>query len=370
MRKNLEITTNQFVCMLLSYTIVATELKYPAVMNSYAAQDGWIATALSGLYPIIFFILYGFVYKEYPYKNIFQINRELLGKIIGNIFNILFIIYLVCYAITHLAGFTILLVNTVISYYTNSQVILIIIIASSLATFYSFRSQLKLGQLTFYLLVFLILSLGFSLKDGKLLNIMPILSISSENLIKAVFHGIYAYAGFEIMLLYLPYLKNKKDYKKIAISTCTFLILILTWIVFITIFYFGPDTLNFFNFPLLNLTASIKVPLINNFILIFVTIWSIYSLKNSTLAITNVLNLLPPATNSKFKKLWLIIIIPFFYFTTNLMSNIINIVFFVNVIFIKLMLILLFNIFLLFIVVLRRKSYGRRKRKSSTTKNH
>lgn len=368
MRKNLEITTNQFVCMLISYTIIATELKYPAVMNSYAAQDGWIATALSGLYPIIFFILYGFVYKEYPYKNIFQINRELLGKIIGNIFNILFIVYVICYAITHLAGFTILLANTVVPYYSNSQIIIIVIIASSLATFYSFRSQLKLGQLVLYLVIFLILSLGFSLKDGQLLNIMPILSLSSKNLIKAVFHGIYGYAGFEIMLLYLPYLKNKKDYKKVAISTCTFLILILTWMVFITIFYFGPDTLNFFHFPILNLTASIKVPLINNFILIFVAIWSVYALKNATLSITNVLNLLPPATNSKFKKLWLIILIPFFYFTTNLLSNIINIIFFVNIIFIKLMVLLLFNIFLLFIVVLRRKSYG--KRRSSTTKNN
>lgn len=368
MRKNLEITTNQFVCMLISYTIVATELKYPSVMNSYAAQDGWIATALSGLYPITFFILYGFVYKEYPYKNIFQINRELLGKIIGNIFNMFFIIYLICYAITHLAGFTILLANTVVSYYSNSQIIIIVIIASSLATFYSFRSQLKLGQLMLYLVIFLILSLGFSLKDGKLLNIMPILSISSTNLIKAAFHGIYGYAGFEIVVLYLPYLKNKKDYKKIAISTCTFLILILTWMVFLTIFYFGPDTLNFFNFPILNLTASITVPLINNFILIFVTIWSIYALKNSTLSITNVLNFLPPATNSKFKKLWLIIIIPFFCFTTNLVSNIVNIIFFVNIIFIKLMLIVLFNVFLLFIVVLRRKSYG--KRTSGTTKNN
>lgn len=367
-KKNLEITTNQFVCMLLGYTIVATELKYPAVMNSYAAQDGWIATILSGIYPIIFFILYGFVFKEYPYKNIFEINRELLGKFIGNIFNIIFIIYLIGYAATQFAGFTILLINTILWYYTSAQTTLIILIAASLATFFSFRSQLKLGQLSFYLIVFLILTLGFTLKDGKLLNIMPILEISSKNLVKAVYHGIYAYAGFEIMLLYLPYLKNKKDYKKIAISTCTFLIIIISWLVFVGIFYFGPDTLNLFYFPLLNLTASINVPIINNFILIFVTLWSIYSLKNSTLSITNVLNLLPPATNSKFKKLWLFIIIPFFYYTANLLSNIVNIVFFVNKIFIRLMLVVLFNIFLLFIAILRRKSYARRK--NSNAKNN
>lgn len=367
-KKNLEITTNQFVCMLVGYSVIATQLKYPAVMNSYAAQDGWIATILSGIYPIIFFTLYGFIFKEYPYKNIFQINRELLGKIIGNIFNIIFIIYLIGYAATQFAGFTILLINTILWYYTSFQTTLIILIAASLGTFFSFRSQLKLGQLSLYLIIFLTLTLGFTLKDGNLLNIMPILSISSRNLIKAIYHGIYGYTGFEIMLLYLPYLKNKKDYKKIAISTCALLIIIISWLVFVAIFYFGPDTLNLFYFPLLNLTAFIHVPVINNFLLIFVTAWSIYALKNSTLSMTNVLNLLPPATNSKFKKLWLLIIIPFFYYVSNPMSNIVNIVFFVNEIFIKLMLVILFNIFILFIIVLRRKSYARKK--NSNSKNN
>ncbi len=36
--------------------------------------------------------------------------------------------------------------------------------------------------------------------------------------------------------------------------------------VFLAIFYFGPDTLNLFYFPLLNLTAFINIPIVNNFI--------------------------------------------------------------------------------------------------------
>ena len=251
--------------------------------------------------------------------------------------------------------------NTVLAYYTNNQITWIILIAASFATFFSFRSTLKLSQLSLYLTVLLILILGITLKDGSILNIMPIFSIEPKSIVKATYHGIYAYYGFEIMLLYIPYLKNKEDYKKIAVSTCLLLILIVSWLVFIAIFYFGSDTLNLFYFPLLNLTAFINIPVVNNFIIVFVTIWSIHELKNSTLSISNLLNILPPNTDSKYKKLWLIVIVPFLYFAITSLSNINNIIFFINKILINIMLLVLFNIFILFIAVLRRKTYERKK---------
>lgn len=361
MKKNLDITTNQFICLIVGYSIVASQLKYPAVMNSYALQDGWIMTILSGIYPILFFYFYNIVYKEYPDKNIFYINKTLLGKFIGTIFNLIFISSLIGYLIVQFSGFVILLMNTVLAYYTTTQIIWIILIAASFATFFSFKSTLKLSQLSLYLIILLILILGITLKDGSILNIMPIFSIEPKNIIKSVYHGIYSYSGSTIMLLYLPFLKNKEEYKKIAISTCILLILSVSWLVFIAIFYFGPDTLNLFYFPLLNLTAFINVPVVNNFLIIFVTIWSIHELKNSTLSISNLLSILPPHTDSNYKKLWLIFIVPILYFAINSLSNITSIVFFINKILINIMLLVLFNIFILFIIILRRKTYERKK---------
>ncbi|MDQ0150093.1 GerAB/ArcD/ProY family transporter [Eubacterium multiforme] len=354
MKKNLQISTSEFICMLIGYSIIITELKFPDIINTYAAQNGWITTALSGIYPILFFTMYGFVFKAYPDKNIFQINLELLGKILGTFFNIFFIIYLVAYSATHFSGFAMILVNTILWYYTTYQTLIIVIIVASIATFFRFKAQLKLGQFTLYVIIAICILLGFSLTKGNKLNIMPILSIAPKELFKAVYHGIYAYAGFEIMVLYLPYLKNKSDYKKIAITTTSVLILILTWLIFIAIFYFGPDALNLFYFPMLDIMASIKVPLINSFTLIFILCWSIHSLKNSTFSFSNILNILPPKKNTNYKKLWLVILIPFFYFISKLISNVINLVYFVNYIFIPMMILVLFNIFLLFISVIRR----------------
>ena len=355
MKKNLQISTSEFICMLIGYSIIITELKFPAVINTYAAQNGWITTALSSIYPVLFFTMYGFVFKAYPDKNIFQINKELLGKILGNFFNIFFVIYIISYSATHFAGFAMVLVNTILWYYTTYQTLIIVILVSSIATFFRFKAQLKLSQFTFYVIITICLLLGFALLKGNKLNIMPILSISAKDLFKSIYHGIYVYAGFEIMVLYLPYLKNKSDYKKIAITTTFVLIIVLTWLVFVAIFFFGPDTLASFYFPMLNIMASIKVPLINSFILVFILCWSIHSLKNSTLSITNILNILPPNKNTNYKKLWLVILIPFFYFISKLISNVINLVYFVNYIFIPMMILVLFNIFLLFISVIRRK---------------
>lgn len=361
MNKNLKITTSEFTCMLIGYSLVATQLKFPAVMNSYSAQNAWFTTLLGGIYPILFFTMYGFVYRAYPDKNIFEINRLFLGKFFGNLFNLLLVIYLVSYSITQFVGFGMMLTNTVLWYYSVYQTMFLIIITAALATFFSFKSLLKFGQISLYLVAFVLFIIAFALKDGSFSNIRPFLDAEPLNLLRATFHGIYAYAGFEVMLLYLPYLENKKDYKKIALNTCFAITFLLTWLVFIVIFYYGPDATSMLYFPLLNLVSSLKLPLVNNFIIIFVTLWSLHSLKNSTFSISYMLDMLPPKTNSKFKKLWLIILIPFLLFMIYKINNIINLVYFINYIFIYITLIILFNIFLLFIGVLRRNHYAKQK---------
>lgn len=179
---------------------------------------------------------------------------------------------------------------------------------------------------------------------------------SPKLLLKSSYTGIFMFAGFECFTIYLPYLKNKQDYKKIAISIILILVLITSWITFVCISYFGYETLSLYYFPLLNYISSIKVPLINNFAFIFIVLSSVNAFKNSSIFFFNFIYLIPEKLRGKFKYLVLLILPVPLYFATKPLTDIVILDSFINKVFLPLTLSIFFNIIILFIVTLRRNS--------------
>lgn len=357
MNKKLQITTNQFIALVVGYTFVLLEIRYPAVLSIKCNQDAWLIPFFSSIYPILFFTFYYFVYKKYPDKNIYQINILILGKYLGFIFNCIFVIFIFLYSAINFAAIALVLNTTIIWYYTISQMLFFILLMGLLSTFFSIKSILKVSQVYFYLIIFAYLIMTLNFKDGSILNIMPILSDTTPQLLlNSTYTGFFMFAGFEIFLIYIPYLKNKNDYKKICISVILILTLLMSGVIFSCIFYFGNETLNLFYFPVLNMTSSINMPLINNFTFIFIVLLSFNSLKNSSLCFFNFIYSLPEKSRKKYK-IFLIFLLPIpIFLVAKPFTDMVYLDIFINKIFIPLMGILLLNIFILFIYILRRNS--------------
>ncbi|MGL4571285.1 MAG: GerAB/ArcD/ProY family transporter [Clostridium sp.] len=355
MNKKLQITTNQFISLIVGYTLVLLEIRYPAVLANKCNQDAWLIPFFSSIYPILFFTFYYLVYKKYPNKNIFQVNIIILGKYLGFIFNSIFIFYIFLYSAISFASIALVLNTTIIWYYTISQMVLFVLIMGFATTFFSIESILKVSQVYFYLIIIAYLIMTLNFKDGSILNIMPILSDTTPQLLRnSTYNGLFMFAGFEIFLIYIPYMKNKKDYKKVCISTIIILTLLMSGIIFSCTFYFGNEALGLFYFPVLNMTSSINMPLINNFTFVFIVLLSFNSLKNSSLCFFNFIYSLPEKRRNKYKYFLILLLpVPLFLISKPL-TDMVYLDAFIGKIFIPLMIILLLNIFILFISTLRR----------------
>ncbi|CUP62132.1 GerAB/ArcD/ProY family transporter [Clostridium baratii] len=358
MKKKLEISTNQFICLIAGYTLILLEIRYPSVVASKTNQNAWLVPFFSSIYPIIFFTLYWFIYKKHPKKNIFAINNILLGKFLGTIFNFTFAIFLFCYGAIHYAAISLIINTTIVWYYNILQMIfLITVIGVICAALFDIEPLLKISQISLYIVIFVYLLLFLNLRDGSITNILPILiGTSPKLLLKSTYTGIFMFAGFETFMIYLPYLKNKQDYKKIAISIILILVLITSWLTFVCVFYFGHETLTVFYFPVLNYISSIKVPIINNFAFIFIVLSSVNAFKNSSVFFFNFIYLIPEKFRGKFKYLVLLILAVPLYFATKPLTDMILLDSFINKVFLPLTLVIFFNIIILFIVTLRRNS--------------
>jgi spore germination protein len=91
----------------------------------------------------------------------------------------------------------------------------------------------------FYLTLPLFLVPLAALKEGSLLNVMPVFSLGLISILKASKETAYAYTGIEILFLIYPYLRDGKQLKKSGIKSIVITVLIYTWFVFTTIYYLG-----------------------------------------------------------------------------------------------------------------------------------
>lgn len=87
-----KIGSRQFIIFVAIFTIGTTILVTPATVASRAKQDAWMIPLISTGVGVLIIWLYTAIAGLYPNKNIFEINKIILGKLLGMIANIYLII--------------------------------------------------------------------------------------------------------------------------------------------------------------------------------------------------------------------------------------------------------------------------------------
>jgi spore germination protein len=127
------------------------------------------------------------------------------------------------------------------------------------------------------LLVFLLFFLMFfPIKDWQLYNILPIGDSGFTGITSSVLSALFAYVGYELLLMLYPYVQDKK--KVLRTSLLAYLYVGVLYILFMAslILLYGPNEIIFFLYPVLNYLKAIDIPFIervDTFVL-FLTLFS------------------------------------------------------------------------------------------------
>ncbi len=234
-------------------------LVLPYFMVSATGSAAWIAVLLKGLASIALFLLVSALYKPYVGLGLGRLNREALGRPIGNIFNVILVgIMLIrgglLFRILSEALQTLEAENTTIEY-----VALFVLIPVFICVIKGFGANVNASILIlpFTALSVIVISLVL-IPHYNLSNLMPILGLGEGPIIE---HAFFRLSGtFEI--LYLMVLsRGARDYKTfkysglISIGAVTAVSFIFTLVYCLAVPY--PASKNFF-FPLYQLTRMIK----------------------------------------------------------------------------------------------------------------
>lgn len=237
----------------LTYFIARSSMFGIGFFNIFqnAGKDAWISVILGTLLGIIVLYIYNLIKKNLNNKTL---ESNLKKSFLGNIYNILFIIFYL-YLMVIILILLPLFVNSF--YLTSTPKIVINIPFLLLAIYITFKGKAVIENLSNFLCIFSILIIMFfaiSLTGySDLNNLIPILSNGTNNVIKCTL--IYAAITSIPQIITINYSNDfKNTIKDYLLSSLT-----LFGIIFFTIIALGEPLLKIYSFPEYTVLRQIKI---------------------------------------------------------------------------------------------------------------
>lgn len=315
------LTPSQLTLILIGSMIGIGVLTLPIDVIKDAKQDGWISSTLGAVYPMYFILLAQYMHKKFPEQNILMISEKYCGKFLGTIFNLIFVTFFLLILTEAAAGGANMLMIYMTPFLTRKKILITMLLIPAFVAYKGLKTLGRMNEVIFYSTL-----IGFfipiaALKEGSILNIMPIFGSGIINIIKSTKETMLSYNGIEILLLIYPFFKDNKKIRKCGIVSTIITIIVYTWFVFSAIFYLGIDIIPKFLWPIITVTEAVTIPIINSFRYIFMSLWTLIIfrvLSNCYYAFSFGLSQI---TKSVSRKSFVLLMYPLIFYLSSLYQN-------------------------------------------------
>ncbi|MCM3767016.1 spore germination protein [Neobacillus niacini] len=246
----------------------------------YAKHDSWVSVILVGLlvHLIVFLILK--TLQLYGSTDIFGVHDDVFGKIIGKVFNAIFIVYCLYATLITLINY----IEIVQSWIFPETPIWLFSLSLFLLMIYGITGGIRviIGICFFNVIISLwvLFLLLFPLKYADFSQLLPVLDTNPLGIIKGTYRMTSTVLGFELFFVLYPHFKEKSKvqlYSHLGILIST---IVYVAIMVISIAYFSPGQLVSNIWATLTMFRISKIPFIERFEYVTIAYWMIIILPN------------------------------------------------------------------------------------------
>lgn len=273
--QNTSLTSSQLTMFPICIFLGVGLLYSPNIAIKDVGQCGWISCIVGALYPIIISTIANHVYKRYPDDDIMALSTRFLGKIMGNICNIIFVTFFIFIESAELTAMSNVFKVYTTTFLKDYQIFFTTMTVVVYVAYKGMKPLARLNEVLFYMTTVLVLIPVVALKYGSILNIMPVFDCGIKNLLKSGWDMSFLYTGAESLFLIYPFYKEKDKFMKCNLLAIGFTTFVYVLITFCTIFYLGIDISPKYLWPVLTLSDSVDIPVITSFRYIFMSLWAL-----------------------------------------------------------------------------------------------
>ncbi|MDS1030285.1 endospore germination permease [Bacillota bacterium LX-D] len=320
-----KINPNQIAIALVSIMIGGGILAMPSVFAAAAARDGWLSILLAGADAALAVYCLTLLGKTFPSENILEYSSRLLGKKLGFVVGIVFLVFFLLSTAMAVRQF-----GDVLKIYflekTPLEVInLTMLFTSAYLVGHGVNSMFRVMQTFFPLLIIpIVLLLLMALPMANFKEVLPLFEQGAVPIFKGSIVGYGIFGGYSIIGFFIPYLSKAEKAVIPCLGAQALVIIIYLAMFLIALAVFGPIELSNSLFPIVDLVRLIEVPgtFIERFDIIILSIWilavfttvvAVYFLSATTLTHLTGLGEL---------RCWVFLLLPFIYLIAMTPQNI------------------------------------------------
>jgi spore germination protein (amino acid permease) len=275
----MERNKNYITHIQLFFFVVQTQvgigiLSLPRDLHQYAKADSWISVLAAGLGSQLFIFIMYFLCKQFPYLNLYEFTSKIVGKWIGNFFNVLFVGYYLLISSLIIILYTSILKNWI---YPTTPVWVMNLLGIFTILYFASQSFKIIARFYTFVSIFLIILLGlviFSFTNVDFRYLFPVGQAGLKNIILGANQGIIAMLGFDVILVTYSLVKSesKKIIKSISLANA-FVTFYYLFIVMLAVITFSPKAMTLIPQPVLYMLKAIKFSVIERIDIVFLSVW-------------------------------------------------------------------------------------------------
>ncbi len=271
------ITTIQAAVAVTSFIFGLGILTLPrGVTGKTGTADGWISTLLAGVIVMIAGIMIAKLCQRFPGKTFYQFSREITGKWLGGLLNLIMVIYLLLIAGYEARGMSEVTKMYLLPRTPGEVLILTFLFVGIYLITAGINPIIRLYELLLPItLIILIVVLALSLQVFEINNLRPVMGFGISPVLKGLSATAMAYAGIETMLVLAAFMKEpNKAVQAILVGTLLPTIFYII-IVAIAVGSFGVDSITAYTWPTVSLFRSFELAgiLFERYETLFLAIW-------------------------------------------------------------------------------------------------
>lgn len=254
-------------------------LSLPFYAYKASAYDGWITVFIVGCTIQLLVLLIWNLHRRFPGLTLFDFSQIILGRILGRIVNILYILYLliiVSYIFNIMNDKIIRWILPETPIWILLAMVIILLVYGCMGTL---KNMISLYSFVFIfiLILFFISLLTFQDPIIDIRNLFPIGSNGVLEILKKSEYIIPSFIGYETLLIYFAFVKNPKKLSstKGAFFAVLFVTLFYTYIVIISMMMFSSVEMQLIPEPVLYMLRAINLNILQRLDLIFLTVWAL-----------------------------------------------------------------------------------------------
>ncbi len=247
----------------------------PTVMAKEVGHDGWISLLISGAMAILLSGLFALLLSRYEDKGIYDINKLIFGKMIGTVFNILLLVYLLLAAARGVRIFTLFLRLTVLPLSPPLAISPFILLPSIYLVYQGLKYVCRFKYISVLSYVIVVLFMALIVKQSRLSFLMPIGEAGVIQIVSSIQKSFMAFIGLELIVFLFPEITDKKKAFKWHMLASAFSTLLFVITVGVSTALFGEHFLKIQTIPLFNMARAYNAPIIERVDIYIISLWFI-----------------------------------------------------------------------------------------------